>query len=136
MNTARDSFAKSIRVNSETVCTPGCENCDRLRTIVVRFESGLPIDSKVLRPMTMTWPVVIFLNHLKSSGKCHGILFCEPMTRLRDIAAIALKEVTGELGRGASTVPQDLPDQLRSGSNSGTLRRTPPIPIRYNEPAE
>src|ERR1051325_3444757 len=42
--------------------------------------------------MTITWPMVIFLNHLKSSGKCHGILFPAPMTRLSDMAAIALKD--------------------------------------------
>src|SRR5438309_11524086 len=59
---------------SETVCTPGYENGERLRTIVVRFGSGLPRDSKVFRPITTMWPVVICLNHLKSSGKCHGIL--------------------------------------------------------------
>ena len=54
----------------------------------------MPIDSKVLRPMTTTWPVVIFLNHLKSSGKCHGILFPCPMTRFSLIAAMALKYFT------------------------------------------
>src|SRR5882724_3132445 len=94
MKASRVSLAKSIRLRSETVCTPGCEKCDRLRTIVVRFGSGLPIDSNVLRPMTMTWPVVIFLNHLKSSGKCHGILLPAPITRLSDIAAIALRGFT------------------------------------------
>src|SRR6059058_5754169 len=38
-----------------------------------------------------TLPVVVFLNHLKSSGKCQGILFPAPITRFSDIAAMALK---------------------------------------------
>ena len=59
--------------------------------MVVRFGSGLPMDSKVLRPMTMTWPVVICLNHLKSSGRCHGMRFPAPITRFSDMAAMALK---------------------------------------------
>ena len=54
-----------------------------------RLAKALPIESKVLRPMTMTWPVVIFLNHLKSSGRCQGILLPAPMTRLSDMAAMA-----------------------------------------------
>ena len=67
-------FTNSLNSSkSETVCTPGYENRERLRTIVVRFGSGLPSDSNVFRPITMMWPVVIFLNHLKSSGRCHGI---------------------------------------------------------------
>ena len=39
-----------------------------------RLGNGLPMDSKVFRPITITLPVVICLNHLKSSGRCHGIL--------------------------------------------------------------
>src|SRR5207244_2211617 len=39
-------------------------------------------------------PVVIFLNHLKSSGKCHGIALPMPITRLSDMAAMALKGLT------------------------------------------
>src|SRR5438093_6846274 len=91
MKTPRVSLAKSIRLSSETVCTPGCENCDRLRTIVVRFGNGAPMDSNVFLPITMTCPVVIFLNHLKSPGKCHGILPPAPITRFSDIAVMALK---------------------------------------------
>ena len=88
-------FANSIKsFKSETVCTPGYENRERLRTIVVRFGSGLRRDSKVFRPITMMWPVVICLNHLKSSGRCHGILFPAPMTRFSDIAAMAWKRFT------------------------------------------
>mgnify|MGYP003330329240 CR=1 FL=1 len=73
------------------VVTPGCAHAERLRTMVVRLGSGLPMDSNVLRPITMTWPVVVALNHLKSSGKCHGILFPAPMTRFKDMAAMAWK---------------------------------------------
>lgn len=76
------------------VCTPGWLNRERLRTIVVRFGNGRPMDSKVFRPITMTWPVVIFLNHLKSSGKCQGILLPAPITRLSDMAAMALNGFT------------------------------------------
>ena len=39
----------------------------------------------------MMLPVVICLNHLKSSGKCHGILLPLPITRFSDMAAMALK---------------------------------------------
>src|SRR6266704_5726837 len=94
MKTPRVSLAKAIRLSSETVCTPGWQNCDRLRTRVVRLGNGLPMDSNVLRPITITWPVVIFLNHLKSSGKCHGILPPAPITRFSDMAAMALKGFT------------------------------------------
>jgi hypothetical protein len=53
-----------------------------------------------LRPMTITLPVVSCLNHLKSSGKCQGILLPAPMTRLRDMAAMALKRfITNRLAR-------------------------------------
>ena len=41
--------------------------------------------------MITIWPVVIFLNHLKSSGRCHGILGPFPITRFSLIAAMALK---------------------------------------------
>jgi len=52
------------------------------------------MDSKVLRPMTMTCPVVVCLNHRKSSGRCHGIRLPAPITRLSDIAAMAWKRFT------------------------------------------
>src|SRR5438445_1629782 len=77
------------------VSTPATGLGERVRIMVVRLGRGLPIDSKVRRPMTTIWPVVIFLNHLKSSGRCQGILLPAPMTRLSDMAAIALKHFTG-----------------------------------------
>src|SRR2546427_6313869 len=76
------------------VSTPATGLGERVRIMVVRLGRGLPIDSKVRRPMTTIWPVVIFLNHLKSSGRCHGILLPAPMTRLSDMAAMALKGFT------------------------------------------
>src|SRR4051812_10153439 len=94
MNTSRDSWAKSISPKLEIVRTPGTENCERLKMMVSRFGKGLPMDSKVFRPMTTTLLVVSCLNHLKSSGKCHGILFPAPITRLSDMAAMALKFFT------------------------------------------
>src|ERR1035437_1065174 len=63
----------------------------RVSTRFFRFGSGWPRLSNVLRPMTTTLPIVIFLNHLKSSGRCHGILLPAPITRFCDIAAMALK---------------------------------------------
>src|ERR1019366_3316097 len=97
MNISRPAKAGSTWLSwlrSEIVRTPGIRAAERVRTIVVRFGSGLPMDWKVLRPMTMTWPVVIFLNHLKSSGRCHGMRLAAPITRLRDMAAMALNGFT------------------------------------------
>src|SRR5258706_9476268 len=76
------------------VCTPGIGSGERVSTMVARLGKGLPMDWKVLRPMRMIWPVVIFLNHLKSSGRCQGILLPAPMMRLSDMAAMALKGFT------------------------------------------
>src|SRR5664279_3982912 len=97
MNISRPTMAGSVGsiwLKSETVRTPGIVLVERVSTIVVRFGSALPMDSKVRRPITMTWPVVICLNHLKSSGKCHGMRLPAPITRLSDMAAIALKGFT------------------------------------------
>src|SRR3954447_9180191 len=66
-----------------------------VRTMVVRFGRDLPIDWKVLRPITSTWPMVLDLNHLKSSGRCQGKREPSPITRLRDIAAIAWRPGMG-----------------------------------------
>ena len=65
----------------------------RVITTFVRFGSGLPRLSKVFRPITTKCPSVSRLNHLKSSGRCHGILFSHPITRLSDIAAMAFTSV-------------------------------------------
>ena len=51
---ARAGSAGSIRLKSETVCTPGIGFGERVSTIVARFGKGLPMDSKVLRPITIT----------------------------------------------------------------------------------
>src|SRR6266404_6351143 len=104
---------ESSRLKSEMVCTPGIGSNERVRTTVVRLGSGLPMDSKVLRPITMTWPVVIFLNHLKSSGRCHGILLLAPMTRLRDMAAMALRcGIGGMLSHEEGAVNEALKGRL------------------------
>src|SRR4051812_37257783 len=44
--------------------------------------SGLPMDSKVLRPMTTGLPSVMPLNRLRSSGRCHGSALSRPITPL------------------------------------------------------
>ena len=80
---------------SETTSTSGICNCRRLSTNVSRFGSGRPIDSNVLRPIISTCPLVVCLNHLKSSGKCQGIRFPAPITWLSDIAAMALNGFRG-----------------------------------------
>lgn len=49
------------------------------------------MDSKVLRPMRITWSRVFCLNHWSSSGIFQGSWLFLPMTWLRDIAAMALK---------------------------------------------
>src|SRR6266511_4269716 len=94
---ANAGSAGSMASRLETVRTPGNAKPERLNTIVSRPGSGLPMDSKVLRPITTTFPVVNFLNHLKSSGRCHGILFPAPMTRFSLMAAMALKRFTSRL---------------------------------------
>ena len=66
----------------------------RVRIKFFRFGSGFPKLSNVLRPITTTFPMVVALNHLKSSGKCQGRVLPAPITRFRDIAAMALKYFT------------------------------------------
>ena len=68
------------------------------------------IDSNVLRPITNTCPIVVRLNHSKSSGKCHGIVLPEPITRFSDIAAMALK--------GRSAISQTAIGALIAGCGS------------------
>src|SRR3569833_169531 len=122
--------------------------------MVSRFGNGLPIDSNVLRPITTTLPVVSCLNHLKSSGKCHGILLPAPITRLSDIAAIALKCFIalrlasdspfvnrGVATRSAGFIPlQCDSEQVTGNSNAlfdGKLKRRErraPDRVRYHAP--
>src|SRR5262245_29472355 len=74
------------------------------------------MDSKVFLPITTTLPVVICLNHLKSSGRCHGILFPAPMTRFSDMAAMALNECTGSRAcRVKATASTSLPCKFGMG---------------------
>ncbi len=44
------------------------------------------MESKVRRPMTIGWPIVVRLKNAKSSGRCHGIALPDPMTPLRPTA--------------------------------------------------
>src|SRR5216683_5306444 len=110
MKTSRPAAAAliaSICFRSEMVCTPAIGSDEPVSTMIVRLGSGLPMVSKVLRPITMMWPVVICLNHLKSSGKCHGILLPAPITRLSDMAAMAFQRFIQRgdcrIARGPST---------------------------------
>src|SRR5882724_2283820 len=90
-----------IWFRTEIVRTPGIAVFERVSTRVMRLGSGWPMESKVLLPMTMTWPVVFRLNHWKSSGRCHGMRLPAPITRLRDMAATALNGFTNrETGKG------------------------------------
>src|SRR6266571_2024507 len=121
---ARFGLSGSISLRLEMVCTAGIPSGERVRTIVVRLGNGLPMASNVFRPMTITWPVVIFLNHLKSSGRCQGILFPAPITRFSDIAAMALKGFT-ELNRTDSRKDQPIEADIFGG---------PGVPIRTGDP--
>src|ERR1700746_1028790 len=61
----------------------------RVTTRLRRPGRGLPMDSKVLRPIKMGWPIVTSLNHLCSPRRRQGILLFCPITRFRVIATIA-----------------------------------------------
>ncbi len=61
----------------------------RVKTTFVRFGSGFGRLRNVFRPMSTMPPVVSCLNHLKSSGRCHGICPPFPITRFSDMAAMA-----------------------------------------------
>src|SRR5699024_1785129 len=65
----------------------------RESTILVRLGSGLPIESKVLRPIMTVLPVVCALKNLRSSGRCQGSALLSPMVRFSDMAKI--KETIG-----------------------------------------
>lgn len=56
--------------------------------ILRRPGSGLPIDSKVFRPIIIGDPNVIFLKCLRSADKCHGIWPSRPIMPLLAIATI------------------------------------------------
>ena len=60
----------------------------RVRIMLVRLGSALPMLSKVLRPMMTHAPVVVFLKNLRSSGKCQGRLLLSPSIWLLLMATI------------------------------------------------
>ncbi len=57
-------------------------------TTIRRPGSGRPIDSQVLRPITIEWPIVSCLNRFRSAAKCHGSRPSRPMTPFSDMAAM------------------------------------------------
>ena len=63
--------------------------------MVRRPGSTRPIESNVLRPMTIGWPIVVRLKNAKSSGRCHGMSLSAPMTPLRPTAAMSVTLVMG-----------------------------------------
>ena len=93
MKMVRSRYASTCPSASRlpSVRTPVTEPGLRVSTTVSRPGNGRPIDSNVLRPIASTWPIVVSLNHLKSSGKCQGMVLPLPIARLSDIAAMALK---------------------------------------------
>ena len=52
---------------------------------------GLPMESKVLRPMTIVWPVVVRLKKARSSGKRQGRVLLIPIPPLRSVATTSVK---------------------------------------------
>ena len=50
----------------------------RVATMLTRPGSGRPSETNVLRPMRIAWPMVVCLNHAKSSGMCQGIFPSRP----------------------------------------------------------
>ena len=48
------------------------------------------MESKVLRPMTIGCPEVLFLKNLRSSGRCHGSPPSFPITRSGVMATMAV----------------------------------------------
>ncbi len=72
------------------------------------------MDSKVSRPMTRTWPIVVRLKNAKSSGRCQGMSGPLPITPLRATAAMSVTWVKapqtaiGALMVGYGVVPHQL----------------------------
>ncbi len=59
-----------------------------------RFGKGLPIESKVFRPIRMVFPVVSFLKKAKSAGRCQGSPLSLPIKRLLSIATTIDKRIS------------------------------------------
>ena len=52
------------------------------------------IDSNVLRPMIMQFPIVVRLKYLRSSGRCQGKLLFRPITMFSSMAQINDKYIS------------------------------------------
>ena len=62
----------------------------RVNTILRRLGNGLPMESKVFRPIKMVLFRVSFLKCLRSFGKRHGKSLSTPITRLLEKATMWL----------------------------------------------
>jgi hypothetical protein len=68
---------------------------ERLITILLRPLRGVPIDSKVFRPMITACPIVSRRKRFKSSGNRQGMALLRPIVRLRANAA-TMETLDGE----------------------------------------
>ena len=78
-------FQRGRRANAGT-CSQA--TLPRLKTIESRPSRGLPIASKVLRPMISGWPMVSFRKRRRSLPSRHGSLPWHPITPLSAIATM------------------------------------------------
>ena len=91
----RDDLDYDYRIRmleeNAAICREGAERAARivgdLRTFC-RPGNGLPMDSKVLRPMTMGLPSVSCLKRLRSSGRCQRSALPRPLTQLSAAATM------------------------------------------------
>ena len=87
-----------------TVAPSADQLVSRVRTMLCRLGRGLPIESHVLRPMTMLLPIVTCLKCFNSAGKCQGIRPSNPISLFLPIAAISVSRLlTSDRNRGFDT---------------------------------
>ena len=75
--------------------------------MLCRPGSGLPIESQVLRPMTMGLPSVSALKRLRSSGRCHGNRPSRPIAPRSSVATMI--ETSGTADLQAVRAPPPVP---------------------------
>ena len=81
MSSAASSVTASASSRLVTVSTPAASiGRPRVMTRLRRPGNALPMDSKVLRPISMGLPMVTLLKCLRSAGRCHGRRFELPIT--------------------------------------------------------
>src|SRR6516225_3063810 len=86
---------------------PGAANArSRLTTMVVRPASGLPIDRKVLRPITTGLPMVTARKCAMSDLSRHGSPLSRPITPFSARAATRVMETINSSFRGGASVPE------------------------------